>query len=249
MKRFAVVVAVAGALVASAVVAFGAPAPFHLTVAPAFALLTTDQDAVAFTVVNSNAEPVTLAVTTTDGWVVPAEKSVTLAGHTSHDVQAAVVIPTGADAGDHETRVLFTLLAPDTGTVRISWAVASRVIIATGGTVVRGLHVFGLTAPRIADSWDVPPVSLTLDNKNGNVHEVVNVAPFGQALVLRGQTRVLTVPWSRHPMVGVGTVNAGGESVSTLFLPWKLLGGVAWFLVVFVVVLRWQRRRRATRSD
>ena len=110
--------------------------------------------------------------------------------------------------------------------------------------MVRGLHVFGLTAPRIADSWDHPAVALTLDNTRGNVHEVVQVDPFGQALVLRGQTRVLSVPWRDHPVLGIGMVRARAQSVSTLFLPWKLALGVMWFALVYVLTWRWQRRRR-----
>ncbi|MGA7911177.1 MAG: hypothetical protein WCC30_06480 [Candidatus Dormiibacterota bacterium] len=241
--------AVAGVSIALAPVASAQAAPFHLTLAPAFALVAPDQRALTFIVVNSTADPVTLSVTPSDAWVVPTEQSFTIAGNARHEVEAATVIPTNADAGDHETDVQFTL-APQGGTspgmIRISWAMASRVIIATGGAVVRGLHVFGLNAPRIADSWDVPTVALTLDNSRGNVHELVNVAPFGQALVLRGQTKVLSVPWSDHPFIGVGSVTAGNETTSTLFIPWRV-GGILLALLCGWVL--WRRTRNDKRRN
>lgn len=240
MRLFAVVAVVGVVMASTAASVWAQTAPFHLTLAPAFALLSADQHSVDFMLVNSNAEPVTIAVKASDAWVLPAEKSFTVAGNTSHQVSALIAQPAHADAGDHETDVLFTVVpAPgvaDSGLIRISWGIASRVIIATGGTVVRDLHIFGLTVPAIADSWDVPTINLTLDNNHGNVHEVVDIAPFGQALVLRGTTRILSLPWSGHPFVGLGTVHAGNETATTLFIPWRV-GGIllallcGWLLV------------------
>jgi hypothetical protein len=162
-----------------------------------------------------------LTTSASDGWVVPAEKSVDIPANQRVTIKATIAIPSGHDAGDHETDLMFTVPASDSRTLRVSWAVAARVLINAGGTIIHGLHIFGLTAPAIADSWDAPAVNLTLTNK-GNVHEIVTVAPFGQVLVLRGQSRTVSLDWTHHPFIGMASITAGGESVRTLFVPWRL---------------------------
>lgn len=237
-----IAIVVVGAFVAPA--ALAADQGFHVTLAPAFALVAPDQHEVSFLLVNSSPEALTINVAASDGWMVPAEKSFVIGANQRHTTTAAIVIPTAHDDGDHEADVSFTV-PPNGATasgsmLRVSWAVAARVLINAGGTVVHGLHVFGLSAPWIADSFDAPAVNLTLVN-HGNVHELATIAPFGQVLVLRGQTRTVSLPWTQHPWVGVGDVSAGGETVTTLFLPIRAGGGLLAVLIGLFLVRRVRR--------
>lgn len=231
-------VVIAGAFVAPAFAA--ADQSPKLTLAPAIVAVATDQHEVSFVLVNSSPDALPLKVAASDAWVIPAVKSLTIAANQRVTVKASVVIPTGHDAGDHETDLSFATLPGTDGMLRISWAVAARVLVNAGGSIVHGLHVFGLTAPWIADSFDTPAVNLTLSNR-GNVHEIVTIAPFGQTIVYRNSTRTLSLTWSNHPWIGRGTITAGGESVSTLFLPWRLgLGLLA--LLCGLLLVRTVRR-------
>jgi hypothetical protein len=128
------------------------------------------------------------------------------------------------------------------GTLTVTRAVASRVVIATGGTVVHGLHVFGLQVPAFADSFEAPVVNVTVTN-SGNVHEVVSIEPFGTVLVLRGATKTLSLSWQHHPWFGPGTVSAGGMSSTTWFFPWHIALGLLGLLCGIALSLSIRRSR------
>jgi hypothetical protein len=239
MRLFIALAMVAAAGLACPV-AVAADAPDNmLTLAPGTVVVPPDQHTVSFLIVNSG-QPATITVTTSDSWVAVAEHGYSLDTGQRHTFAGTVTIPQGADAGDHLTLVNFSVLPPAStaATITITRALASRVVIATGGTIVHGVHVYGLTVPAIADSWEAPKVHMTVSNA-GNVHEVVDVAPFGQVLVLRDSSKVLTLTWAQHPFIGMGHITAGGTTASTLFLPWRialgllgLLSGIALFLSI-----------------
>jgi len=225
------------------------PPALRLTLAPAFALVQPDQHEVTFILVNSGDQAVHIAVTSSDSWVVPSEQGFDLAGNTRHDMVASVSIPTAHDAGDHETRVTFSVPPTNTsGLLAVTQALASRVIVAVGGIVIRDLHIYGLTTPRIADSFESPPITLTLDNSRSNVYEIVTVAPFGQVLLLRGQVRTLSLAWGSHPWFGPSTVNAGGMSSTTWFIPWHVALGLLGLLcgIALSLSIRHSRPKEVT---
>jgi hypothetical protein len=227
LNRFVAIVAVVGAFVVpAAVVVASTSQPVAITLAPAFALVGPNQHVADFLVVNTGTQSVHVAVRSTDGWVIPDELTFDIPPNQRHDMTAAVRIPSNPEPGDHETRVVFSVPPTSgTGTLNVTQAVASRVLIQVGGTAVRDLHIFGLSVPMIADSFDAPDINLTVAN-HGNVHEIVTIAPFGQTLVLRDSSKVLDLQWSRHPFLGPGTVTAAGQSATTWFLPWRILGGL-----------------------
>jgi len=216
---------------------------FGLRLEPAIAAVAPTQRSISFAVTNVGSEPVAIAVSTSDTWVVPLVQRFDLPGKSRRAIEAVVAIPEGHDSGDHETDLTFSTAPAADGTLRVSWGLASRVLINAGGTVVHGVHIFGLSAPPIADSWDAPTVSLSLAN-SGNVHEIVDVSPFGQVLLLRGQTRIVSLQWSQHPWLGLGTITAAGQSTRTLFLPMRAAGGLLAVLVGLYLLRRVRKEKR-----
>jgi hypothetical protein len=237
---------VVGALLAPAAAARAADTtPYHLTLAPAIVLIGADNhDPLSFTLINGGDSAVTIAASTTDSWLIPAEKSFSIPGHTRHNALASMTVPVGAATGDHETGMTFTAAPPPGGTgLQVALALRSRVIIDAGGAL-DGVMRFGLSVSRLSDSWDQPTVKVTLDNRLGNTHRVVSVGHFGEVLVLRGQDRVLTLPWRDHPFVGTSTFPLVGEEATTLFLPMRLGAGVLAVLAGLLLLLRARRRSK-----
>jgi hypothetical protein len=227
-------------------VAAAAPPPppaYALTLAPAFAFVAPGQGSTSFLIVNTG-QPVQIVVTTSDSWVAPSTKTFALATNERREIAALVQVPAGHDEGDHETQVAFAVAPPPgaVGTILITRALASRVVIATGGSIVRGLHVYGLAVPAIADSFESPTVNLTVTNA-GNVHEIVDIAPFGQVLVLRDSSKVLSLTWAQHPFIGMGHITAGGSTATTLFLPWHIALGLLGLLCGVALSLSVRRSR------
>ncbi|MFI5284133.1 MAG: hypothetical protein ACHQ0J_13535 [Candidatus Dormibacterales bacterium] len=196
-----------------------------LVLAPGLQIAAVDVKQVDFLLVNTSSAPFYVTASSSDAWLVPAEKSFTILPGQRHSTSAALIVPLLRDAGDHESDVTFLQPPAATGQLRVSWGLAARVIISTGGVVAHDLHLSGLTVPAIADSFEQPTINLTARNA-GNVHELITVAPFGQMLLLRGQTRTVSLLWTQHPWIGWGEVSAGGLKASTLFLPWKLLAAL-----------------------
>src|SRR5258708_7785329 len=91
-------------------------------------------------------------------------------------------------------------------------------------------------------------LSLTLDNSRSNVYETVPVAPFGQVLLLRGQVRTLSLAWGSHPWFGPSTVNAGGMSSTTWFIPWHVALGLLGLLcgIALSLSIRHSRPKEVT---
>jgi hypothetical protein len=219
------------------------PSGFALTLAPAVVVVPPEQHTVEFLLINQGTQDQTIGVNTVAGWETPLEARFSLPAGSRHVTTVELAMPAKHDAGDHTILVDFSALPPDDGsTIKVVRTVEARIIVATGAHVINDLRIFGLSAPLIADSWDAPALNLIVDNSRSNVHRVVQVGLFGQVLLERGQRRTLSLAWTPHPFVGVGTITVGSESASTGFVPWKLLLLVL-LLVLVLLLIRLARRR------
>jgi hypothetical protein len=210
-----------------------------LVLAPGIQIAAVDVKQVNFLLVNTSSAPFYVTASSSDSWLVPNQKSFTILPGQRHSTSASLSVPLLRDAGDHESDVTFLQPPGGSGQLRVSWGLAARVIISTGGVVAHDLKLSGLRVPAIADSFEQPTINLSAVNR-GNVHELVTVAPFGQLLLLRGQSRTVSLLWTQHPWIGWGDVSAGGLKASTLFLPWHLLAAL---FGLFCVWLFWRQLR------
>jgi hypothetical protein len=231
-----------------------------MTLWPAKVVVELGQLEAGFTVLNGGSQAQHIVVSSSDGWLAPAEASFDLAVGERHTTQAKILVPRVHDDGDHDTRITFGVLSTGnaqssvaTGPIRIIRALAATVIVATGGKIRHGLSLDSLQLPRFVDPMH-GPVRLTVRAVNaGNVHEVVQPVgtlggqrvAFEPAILSRDSSRVLGADWS-PPALCLCEARVGALRATVIVFPVRLVGLILALLVLLraIALLPVMRARR-----
>jgi hypothetical protein len=183
-------------------------------------------------------------------------------------VQYQVLVPDGAEPGDHITSLLVERLPKDreATTVPIE-AISVRLDVLVSGKAVPAAEITSLSAPKIAGG---SPVNLSASISNtGNVTLDFDHANKGSLAVTSGsdrkadvgfsgvlypdQSRVLDLSWNDAPLFGSYSAEASVDlgqrvvrrSQSFYVVPWRQIGALLLVALAAVVLLAGVRRRRA----
>lgn len=245
MRRSVVLLLTATAAVGSVIPSAASSPRLGLTIAPVRLFVDGTNRIGPVMIYNAGEKRETITVSASDSWLTPSATDFTLAPGDRQLVYAEPRLPAIKDAGEHVSQLQFSTELVGSGSLRSTLAVAADVVFGPYGHVVSDLRVLGLSAPWLADSFDAPVINLTVDNSRSNIHRRVKVAPFGEVLLQRGQRRTLSLAWTRHPFIGLGSITVPGQSLTTLFLPWHAALGFLLSLVGLVTLVRLVRRRRS----